>query len=59
MAVPLFTLLMYVRICMCGMYVRDVCAGCMCGDVCAGCMCRYRRSSNSKSSILRITEIIQ
>ena len=47
MGVPLFTLMMYVRICMC-----DVCAGCMCGmyvrcmcgDVCAGCMCRYRRS---------------
>ena len=28
--VPLFAILMYVRICMCGMYVR-----CMCGDVCA------------------------
>ena len=53
MAVPRFTLLMYVRT----MYVRcicDVCAGCMC-DVCAvihvRCMCGYRISWNSKLTI--------
>ena len=66
MIVPLFTLLMYVRICMCGcmcgacaVYVRDVCAGCMCGVYVRGVCAGTGISFYSSGFLYKIKEILK